>query len=147
MTVATKETRAPDRPGATGLTAAWEWLARPHHGRAVRRFRAAAEAGDLDRLGELLHPTASVVVDSGDSEHPTIRVVNGAIDAATLLVHGMKRRPGLAIAERSINSQAGLLMTRGAEAIAAMTIDFTGSRIGLVWIRLHPAQLRHWNRV
>src|ERR1700710_2101393 len=111
MSVAMKETRAPGRPSATGWTAPWEWLARPHHGRAVRRFRAAAEDGDPGRLASLLDPTVSVVVDAGDSEHPTIRVVNGTVDAAALLVHGMKRRPGLAIAERSVNSQAGLLMT------------------------------------
>jgi hypothetical protein len=147
MTVAVKETSASNRPRSTGWTAAWEWLARPNHVRAVRQFREAAESGDIDGLAALLDPEVSVVVDSGDTEHPTIRVVTGALDSATLLVHGMKRRPGLVIAERSVNSQAGLMLTRSGEAVAAMTVDFTGSRVSLVWIRLHPAQLRHWNRV
>jgi hypothetical protein len=124
-----------------------DWLARPNRNRAVRRFREVAESGDVTALIALLDPTASVVVDSGDPDRPTIRVVTGASDAAALLVHGMKRRPGLLITERPVNSQPGLILSRDAHDIAAMTIDFTGALVDLVWIRLHPEQLRRGNRV
>ena len=68
-------------------------------------------------------------------------------DAITLLVHGMAARPGLVIDELAVNAQAGLMLSRGDETIAAMTIDFTGGLVSMVWIRLRPVRLRHGNAV
>ncbi|WP_232499254.1 hypothetical protein [Agromyces humatus] len=113
----------------------------------MHEFRTAAESGDATRLGSLLDPGVAVVVDDGDQDHPTIRVVRGVRDAITLLLHGMAEKPGLVIDERPVNAQAGLMLNRGDETIAAMTIDFTHGLISLVWIRLRPVKLRHGNEV
>ncbi|WP_139415415.1 hypothetical protein [Agromyces laixinhei] len=123
------------------------WLKRPTHHRAVHEFRDAAESGDAERLSALLDPEVAVVVDSGDRQHPAIRVVRGAYEAVALLMHGMAARSGVVIEERAVNAQAGLMLNRGDEAVAAMTVDFTGGLISVVWIRLQPVQLRHWNEV
>ena len=48
---------------------------------------------------------------------------------------------------RAVNAQAGLMLSRGGETIAAMTLDFTRGLISTVWIRLRPEVLRHWNTV
>jgi hypothetical protein len=86
----------------------------------------------------MLDPAVSVVVDSGDTEHPALRVVGGLHDAITLIIHGLRRKPGRAIDERSINGQAGLLVNSGSRPVASVTVDFAGPLVSLVWIRLQP---------
>lgn len=122
-------------------------LMRPLHHRAVHQFRDAAENGDADRLASLLDPDVAIVVDRGDRQNPAIRVVRGAYEAVALLVHGMAAEPDVVIEERAVNAQAGLTLNRGNRTIAAMTVDFTGGLISVVWIRLRPEQLRHWVEV
>jgi len=132
---------------ATPWALAWEWIARPSHYRAVREFRLAAESGDRDRLGALLDPGVAVVVDPGGPAHEGARVVEGLQDAITLLVHGLRSRGGLSVVERSVNGQAGLLVTRQGEPSALINVDFTGRRVSVVWVRLHPDLVRRGNRV
>lgn len=122
-------------------------IVRPLHHRAVHEFRDAAEHGDAERLATLLDPGVAVVVDAGDRAHPAIRVVRGIQDALVLLMHGMAGGPGLVIDERPVNAQAGLVLDRHDERIAAMTLDFTRGLISVVWIRLRPEKLRHWIEV
>jgi hypothetical protein len=147
MSLTSSNTAAGRRIGPTALTAAWEWLARPTHYRAVRKFRVAAQRGDAERLTSLLEPGIAVVVDAGQGDAHPIRVVSGTHDAVALLSHGMAEQPGRVVAERSVNGQAGLMVSDGTETSAAITVDFTGRRISVVWIRLHPTTLRHWNMV
>jgi RNA polymerase sigma-70 factor (ECF subfamily) len=79
-----------------------------------------------------------VVVESGDSENPTIRMVSGAYDAVPVLVHGLATHHGQAVYERTVNGYAGLLLSRNDERTAAVTVDFAGRLIRSVWIRLSP---------
>jgi hypothetical protein len=132
---------------STAWTVVWDWLVRPMRYKAVHDFRVAAQSRDAARLASLLHDRSAVVVDAGDPEHAAIRVVHGAYEAIALLLHGMAARPGLLIEERSVNGQAGLMLRRDDELIAAITVDFTGGLISTVWVRLHPQRLRHWNHV
>jgi hypothetical protein len=122
-------------------------LHRPLHHRAVHAFRRAAENGDTEQLAALLDPRVAVVVDAGDRDQHMVRVVRGAYEAMALLIHGMAAKPGLVIDERPVNAQAGLMLRRGDETIAAMTVDFTRGLISMVWIRLSPERVRHWNHV
>jgi RNA polymerase sigma-70 factor (ECF subfamily) len=117
------------------------------HFRAVRELWRAAESGDEQRLSEILDPKVAIVVESQDVRASGARVTYGVKDATTLLVHGMGARAGLAITPRSVNGQAGLLLTRDGEAAALVTVDFNGPMVSVVWIRLHPEVLRHGNRV
>ena len=136
------------RPRLEGKTMSMiDWLHRPLHHRAVHAFRRAAESGDTERLAALLDPSVAVVVNAGDRDQPMVRVVRGTYEAIALLMHGMAAKPGLVIDERSVNAQAGLMLRRGGETIAAMTVDFTRGLISMVWIRLRPEKLRHWNEV
>lgn len=122
-------------------------VTRPLHHKAVHELREAAELGDAERLAALLDPAVAVVVDRGDREERAIRVVRGVQDAITLLTHGLAPKPGLVIDERSVNAQAGLMLTQSGRTLAAMTVDVTRGFISVVWIRLHPVRLRHWNAV
>lgn len=148
MSLASKEKARTDRVSAVQpLAAAWRRLTRPTHHGAVHSFRIAAEGADTARLTSLLDPGIAVVVDSGDSEQPTIRVVRGVADSVALLIRGMAASPGIVIEELAVNGQAGLMLGRGSETTAVINVDFTGSRISSVWIRLRPVRLRHWNQV
>lgn len=129
------------------VTAAWDWLARPMRYKAVHDFCVATQSGDAARLASMLHDRSAVIVDAGDDQHRAIRVVRGAYDAVPLLLHGFAASPGVVIDERSVNGQAGLMLRRGDETIAAVTVDFTGRLISMVWVQLRPPNLRHWNHV
>lgn len=135
------------RTAPSRWAAAWEWVARPMHYRAVREFKNAAETGDVQALRAMLDPAVAVVVESQEWGQTGARVTEGADDAIALLVHGMGRRAGRSIVERSVNGQAGLLLSDGGEAHALMNVDFAGRLISVVWIRLHPEMQRFWNRV
>jgi len=138
-------------PSKAASPAFWDaalgWLVRPLHHRAVHALRNAIEQSDPERLASFLDPCVSVVVDSGNAEHPTIRVVNGVRDAVALLLYGMASGPGRAIVERSVNGQAGLVLERDERAEAAVAVDYTGRLVSMVWIRLQPRMQRHWNAV
>ncbi|MFB2600178.1 hypothetical protein ACEXQE_20505 [Herbiconiux sp. P17] len=139
MSAVTRHEKRAGRP--TRWQSVWEWVARPSHFKAVHTFRVAAQSGDDAQLGALLDPEVAVVVEAGEEAHPTIKVVKGAYEAVALLRHGMAARPGLVVAERTVGSQAGLVLSRAGETTAAMTIDFTGRLISVVWIKLQPAPM------
>lgn len=141
------EARTAGTTPATAWERAWEWLWRPGHYRAMRQLRGAIERRDDDLLGELLDPDVAVVVEGGDPALLGELVVVGAHDASALLMHGLGAHDGLRIAVRSVNGQAGLMLTDRGQTAAAIAVDFTGKRVTLMWIRLHPHVLRHWNRV
>lgn len=125
----------------------WRRVGRPLHFAAVHAFRMACERVDAVALVSMLNPDIAVVVDDSDLEQPKIRVAWGFAEAIPLLFYGLADQAGLVIAERSVNSQPGLMLRRGVEDIANICIDFTGTRISVVWIRLHPEALRHWNHI
>jgi hypothetical protein len=49
--------------------------------------------------------------------------------------------------ERSVNGQAGIVVSSGERASAILTLDFTGRLVSLIWVRLDPHLLKHWNVV
>lgn len=147
MSVIAPRRASTEHPAPGPLAAAWEWLARPVHYRAVRNLRHALEDGDAGRLESLLEPTVAVVVDDGRAEGRSMKVIGGRYDAITLLLLGMRAQPGRRLLERSVNGQAGLFLTRDDGTAATISIDFSGRLVSVMWIRLHPLMLRHWNTV
>lgn len=125
--------------------ALWEWVARPTHYSAVRRLRTIALQQDLAALSAVLHPDVTVAVTSTRGGHEKTVVARGTRDAAPVLLHGFKGGPGVVVAERAVDGQAGLVMTTDDELTAMITVDFTGRLVSLVWVRLHPDHLRHGN--
>jgi hypothetical protein len=91
----------------------------------VRELTIATEARDARKLAVLLDPAVAVVVESGDADHPQVRMVNGTYDAIPLLIHGLSAQPGLVVVEGSVSGQAGLLLRRRGDT-AAITVDFAG---------------------
>lgn len=125
--------------------ALWEWLARPSHYLAVRRFWTIAQGQDLSALAATLHPDVTVAVTFSHGGLEKTVVARGARDAAPILFRGFRGGPGVHVAERAIDSQAGLVMTCGDEVTALITVDFTGRLVSLVWVRLRPEHLNRGN--
>lgn len=131
-----KDNPARRRMGALlPFTTALRSFARPLHAQAVHDFRVAAESGDGERLALLLDPAVAVVVDSGETRNK----VDGTFDAVAILLHGMAVQPGQVVFERTVNGQAGLLLSRYDELTAVITVDFVAGLVSAVWIRLQPA--------
>jgi hypothetical protein len=122
----------------TGSPMSWERILRPVRHRAVHALRVAAERGDAHRLVALLDPRVAVVVESGSTENPQIRMVSGTYDAVPVLVHGLATQQGQVVYERPVNGYAGLLLSRNDRHTAAVTVDFAGRLIRSVWIRVSP---------
>ncbi|GAB3394445.1 hypothetical protein GCM10027568_25080 [Humibacter soli] len=112
----------------------------------MHEVRAAAVDGDSARLRTLLSPDVAVVIDGGDA-FPMLRVIRGVDDALMALIHGLATEPDVVVEEDAVNAQAGLMLRRSGQAIAAITIDFSAHLVSVVWIRLHPEQLRRWHHV
>lgn len=121
-----------------------EWLFRPNHYRSVHELRMAAERGDEAQLAALLDPAVAVVVEGGEAAHPLVHVVRGAYEATAVLRHGMAPRAGVVVDERRVDGQAGLVLKRAGATTAAITIDFTGRLVSVVWVRLDPQNQGAW---
>jgi hypothetical protein len=120
---------------AISLNVLWERVHRPSRRKTVHRLRVAAETKDAEMLHAVLHPRVAVVVESGEADHPAVRMVNGTFDAIPLLIHAMAARQGLQVIEDTVSGQAGLVLRRGDET-ASVTVDFSGPLIAAVWMRL-----------
>jgi hypothetical protein len=148
MAIASKRsTGVEDGPSESRWGAVRSRLTRPPHHRLVHVFRLAAASGDRERVASVLRPDVSVVVDRGDEHDQTIRVVKGTDDATALLLHGLGNQSGRTVVEQSINGQSGLVVSTDGVPTAAIAVDFAGSLISVVWIRLHPVVLRHGTSV
>jgi RNA polymerase sigma-70 factor (ECF subfamily) len=135
------------RGGVPIWVAVWQWVMSPMHFRLVRRLRIAAETGDTEELRRLLAPDVSIVVEAAEGAPGGARVVVGTIDSMLLLIHGMRARRGLEVTARSVNGQAGLLVSRDGKPSALVAVDVVGRFVSVVWVRLDPELLRHGNRV
>jgi hypothetical protein len=126
---------------------AWEWVTRPLHYGAVRRLRLAAQQGDGPLLASMLARGVALVVQSTQGETERVMVVRGSRDVVAVLQHGMTTPQGVVAEERSVNGQAGIVVSSGEHPSAMLTLDFTGRLVSLIWVRLDPHLLKHWNVV
>jgi hypothetical protein len=144
MSIAAKEIRSADlRGGLKNWVGVVQRLVGPAHFGRVLQLQGALSVGDKARLAMLLQPDVSVVVDSGDPDVPTIRVIRGISDAVTFLLHAMNVPPGLELHTRSVNGQAGLVVEHDDKAVAVIAVDFDGQGASVFWVRLQPVPLTH----
>ena len=134
------------RTGLAGsLAAVRDWLGAGHR-ETVHRLGRAAARGDLAGMRALMSEDVAVVVDAGDDQAPTIRVVRGPDDASLLLAYGFAPED-VSVRERPVNGRPGLMLTRTGSPLAAIAVDLSGALVSMVWVRLNPASLKHWQTV
>ncbi|GAA3588167.1 RNA polymerase sigma factor SigJ [Nonomuraea rosea] len=110
----------------------------------VREFRQAWEARDIDALVGLLDPGTTMVVDGGGLASAVLRPIEGGEQIARYLVNLAGRAPSLAILERTVNGQPGLVAQHDGVTVTVAAFDLAGDRIQRIWAVRNPEKLRPW---
>ncbi|MCP2170480.1 RNA polymerase sigma factor SigJ [Goodfellowiella coeruleoviolacea] len=97
--------------------------------RVLRAFRAAADAGGIAGLVELLHPEAVYVADGGGKATAARRPIHGAGTIALLAVRQIQIRRPDAVRVIEVNGYPALATCRGGELVWLDTVDITDGRI------------------
>jgi RNA polymerase sigma factor (sigma-70 family) len=97
--------------------------------RVLRAFKAAADAGDMAKLVELLHPEAVYVADGGGKVTAARRPVHGAGTIALLAVRQIEIRRPDAFQVIEVNGSVALATYRGAELVWLDTVEIADGRI------------------
>jgi RNA polymerase sigma factor (sigma-70 family) len=110
----------------------------------VREFKRAWEAGDIEALVGLLTPDAAVIADSGGLAPASLHPIEGAESIAHTCVEVGRAAPGLAILERTVNGQPGLVSQQDGVTVTVFAFQFAGDRIARIWAMRNPEKLRPW---
>jgi RNA polymerase sigma-70 factor (ECF subfamily) len=116
--------------------------------RLVREFKQAWEARDIGALISLLDPDATVIADGGGLVPAALHPIEGAEQIARyiadLLASGALSN--LAIMERTVNGQPGLVAQQDGVTVTVFAFETTADRISHIWAVRNPDKLRPWTR-
>ncbi|MCG8967574.1 MULTISPECIES: RNA polymerase sigma factor SigJ [Streptomyces] len=110
----------------------------------VRDFRQAWAAKDIEALVGLLDPGVTAIADGGGLVKAALQPVEGGEQVARYLVDLADRAPGLALLERTVNGQPGVVLDLDDVTVAVMAFDVSGDRITRIWGVRNPEKLRPW---
>jgi RNA polymerase sigma-70 factor (ECF subfamily) len=113
--------------------------------RAVRDFKRAWEAKDIDALLQVLDPAATVIADGGGVVPASIRPIEGAERIALYLVDLANQAGALCLLERRVNGQPGLVAKHEGVTATVFAFDIQDDRIQRVWAVRNPDKLRSWH--
>ena len=111
--------------------------------RVLKAFKAAAEAGDMAKLVELLDPEAVYVADGGGKVTAARRPVQGAEPIARLAVRQIEIRRPDAFRILDVNGQPALATYRGGELVWLDTVEIADGRITAFRRLANPEKLAH----
>ena len=110
----------------------------------MRGFKQAWEAKDIHALIGLLDPDATAIADGGGLVSAELRPIEGGEQIARAFIELAGRAPDLAILERTVNGQPGLVAQLDGVTVAVMACDVAGDRIKHIWVVRNPEKLRPW---
>nr|BFF25424.1 RNA polymerase sigma factor SigJ [Glycomyces mayteni] len=110
----------------------------------VRDFKTAWEARDMAALVDLLDPNASMTADGGGLVGAALHPVTGAEAIARYVLDLARWAPGMAILERAVNGQPGLVARRDGVTAAVAAFEAGPDRIARIWVVRNPEKLRRW---
>jgi len=111
----------------------------------VREFSQAWAAGDISALVGLLDPNVTATGDGGGLASAVLRPVEGAEPVARLFVELASKVGGdMAVLERSVNGQPGLVVRPGDGSVSVMAFEVADDRITHIWTVRNPEKLRPW---
>ncbi|MFC4048472.1 hypothetical protein ACFOY4_02145 [Actinomadura syzygii] len=119
---------------------------RPRAGRAetervLRAFKAAADAGDLAALVELLHPEAVYVADGGGEATAALAPVRGADRIALLAIRQVEIRRPDAFRIVEANGYPALATYRAGTLVWLDTVEVADGRITVFRRLVNPKKL------
>jgi RNA polymerase sigma factor (sigma-70 family) len=110
----------------------------------VRRFKQAWEAKDVGAIVALLDPAVTAVADGGGVVAAVPHPIVGGLDVAQALLDVADKVPGMAIVERSVNGQPGLVAQQDGVVVTVFAFALAGDRITHIWAMRNPDKLRQW---
>jgi hypothetical protein len=110
----------------------------------VRRFKRAWEAKDVGAIVALLDPAVTAVADGGGVVAAVPHPIVGGLDVAHALLDVADKVPGMAIVERSVNGQPGLVAEQDGVVVTVFAFALAGDRIKHIWAMRNPEKLRQW---
>ena len=111
--------------------------------RVLTVFKAAADAGDMAGLIELLHPDAVYVADGGGRVKAALRPVQGALRIARLMIRSANVRRPDAARLIEVNGHVALASYLGGEPLWIDAVDITDGRITGFRRLANPEKLAH----
>ncbi|MEV0720883.1 RNA polymerase sigma factor SigJ [Asanoa sp. NPDC050611] len=111
--------------------------------RVLEAFRAAAHAGDLARLVELLDPDATYVADGGGKVTAARKPVLGRERIALLVVRQIELRRPDAVRIVEVNGSPALATYRDGTLVWLDTVEIAGGRITEFRRQVNPEKLGH----
>jgi ketosteroid isomerase-like protein len=111
--------------------------------RVLRAFKAAADAGDMAGLIELLHPEVVYVGDGGGKVPAARRPVRGREPIAMLTIRSIEIRRPHAFGIIEVNGQPALATYRGGELVWLDTVEIADGRITALRRLANPDKLAH----
>ncbi|HEX2312425.1 MAG TPA: RNA polymerase sigma factor SigJ [Thermomonospora sp.] len=109
--------------------------------RVLKAFKAAADAGDLAGLVELLHPEAVYIADGGSEVTAARRPVRGAVPIARLAVRLIELRRPDAFQIIEVNGWPALVSYDDGEPVWLDTVEVDGGRITTFRRLANPGKL------
>jgi RNA polymerase sigma-70 factor, ECF subfamily len=111
--------------------------------RVLKAFKAAADAGDIATLVELLNPEAVYVADGGGRTTAARRPVRGAEPIARLMVGAIRGRRPDAFRIVEVNGYPALATYRGRRLVWLDTVEIADGRIATFRRMANPDKLGH----
>jgi RNA polymerase sigma factor (sigma-70 family) len=115
--------------------------------RVLKAFKAAADAGNMAALVELLHPEAVYVADGGGKVTAARRPVQGAETIALLAVRQIEIRRPDAFQIIEVNGQPALATYRGGELVWLDTVEIADGRITTFRRLANPEKFAHLGHI
>jgi len=110
----------------------------------VRDFQQAWEAKDIQALIGILDPDVTAIGDGGGVVAAMLHPVVGSAPVARYFTDLAGRVPDLALVERTVNGQPGLVAQLDGVVEAVLAFDVVGGRIRHIWAVRNPEKLRPW---
>lgn len=110
----------------------------------IREFKQAWEAKDIAALVQLLDPSASATGDGGGIVLASLHPIEGRERIARYFTALGENITGLALTERIVNGQPGLVGTRDGVIETVFAFEITDALIRRVFAIRNPEKLRAW---
>lgn len=99
--------------------------------------------GHRDPVG-LLDPEATAVSDGGGLVSAELHPIEGGGQVARFLTDIAAGAPDMAILERTVNGQPGLVVQQDSVAVTVLAFHIAGERIARIRAVRNPEKLRPW---
>ena len=115
------------------------------HAELLSAFVAATQAGDLNRLTQLLASDVRVVTDGGGKVPAALNVIDGADRAAQFLVSVRRKawREDFTLRFATINGLSGVVLDGPEGPVQTAAFEIEGDVIRALYVVRNPDKLRH----